>query len=189
MQIHDQAARLRREADAVLEEQGLLAIARPLGETFVGGSYFYDLMTWRDLDLYINAPDVSIEDYFAFGAKVTVRFHAWKAFFTDSRTEGRGLYWGVRLGDTRSGAWKFDIWAVDATQFEEASAGARALVRRLTPETRDAILHIKDAYWSDPRYRDTITSASIYAAVLDDGVRTIAEFEEYVSCPGSGPQS
>jgi hypothetical protein len=181
MGLHEQAARLRREAAVMLEEQGLLAVARQLGETFVGGSYFYDLMTWRDLDIYIKAPHVSTADYFALGAEVTARFQARKAFFTDDRADGQGLYWGIRLGDLRQGAWKIDIWAVDGTRFEEATVKAREFVRRLTTETRDAILGIKDAYWRDPRYRNTITSVTIYDAVLDGGVRTAAEFEEYAA--------
>lgn len=44
-------------------------------------------------------------------------------------------------------------------------------------------------HWGDPKCRNTITSASVYDAVLDDGVRTIAEFEEYVSCQDGEPQS
>jgi hypothetical protein len=31
---------------------------------------------------------------------------------------------------------------------------------------RGASLRTKDTYWNDPRYRDTVTSARIYAAVL-----------------------
>jgi hypothetical protein len=178
----DQAALLRLEADATLEDAGLLTMARRLGATFVGGSYFYDLMTWRDLDIYINAPNAGLEDFFALGAEVAKGFHAWKAFFTDSRTaDPAGLYWGIRLGDLRQGAWKFDIWAVEPDRFDRTVADARAFVDRLTPETRHAILRIKDSYWSDPRYRDTITSADIYEAVLDKGIRTVGEFETYIA--------
>jgi hypothetical protein len=182
MHAHDRFAPIRREADEMLYARGLLALAEGLGETFVGGSYFYDLMTWRDLDLYIKAPNVSIDDFFAFGADVTQRFGASKAFFTDNRThEPPGLYWGIRLGDLRQGAWKFDIWAVGGAEFENAVAQAHTFVRRLTPEIREVILRIKEAYWNDPRYRDTITSAGIYEAVLDHGIRSVAEYEEYFS--------
>jgi hypothetical protein len=57
---------------------------------------------------------------------------------------------------------------------------AGKLVDRLTAESRDAILQIKAKYWNDPRYRGTVTSAMIYEAVLDSGVRTVAEFETYL---------
>lgn len=35
-------------------------------------------MVWRDLDLYIKAPDVSTADFFSLGTEVTERFDAWK---------------------------------------------------------------------------------------------------------------
>src|SRR3954468_6024179 len=114
MQIHERAAQIRKEAGTMLHGQGLLTTAQQFGETFVGGSYFLDLMVWRDLDVYIKAPDVSIADFFALGVEVTERFDAWKSFFTDNRArDPGGLYWGIRLGDLSEGAWKFDIWAVD----------------------------------------------------------------------------
>ena len=188
METHDRLAQVRREADAVLHERGLLAMTRRLGETFVGGSYFSDLMVWRDLDLYIKAPNVSISGFFSLGAEVTERFGAWKSFFTDNRAgDPKGLYWGFRLGDLRRGAWKFDIWSVDATQFERSVLQAHEFVDRLTPEFRDAILRIKEQYWDDPRYRGTITSATIYEAVLDSGVRTVAEFDAYIADRSSVP--
>jgi len=180
--IQERAAQIRREGDTVLHERGLFAMARRLGETFVGGSYFFDLMVWRDLDLYIKAPDVSIGDFFSLGAAVTERFGAWKSFFTDNRAcDPSGLYWGIRLGDLRQGAWKFDIWAVDAARFDHTVLQAHQFVDRLTADSRDAILRIKAQYWDDPRYRGTITSAAIYEAVLDSGVRTVADFETYMA--------
>jgi len=183
---HERAAQIRREAESVLHGQGLLAMAQRLGETFVGGSYFLDLMVWRDLDLYIKAPDVSIADFFSLGADVTAHFGAWKSFFTDNRArDPRGLYWGIRLGDLREGAWKFDIWAVDAARFDDTVHQAGTFIDRLTAESRGAILQIKAKYWDDPRYRGTVTSATIYEAVLDAGVRTIAEFETYLARAGT----
>lgn len=186
VQTHERAVQIRHEAETVLHGQGLLAMAQRLGETFVGGSYLLDLMVWRDLDLYIKAPDVSISDFFSLGAEVTERFGAWKSFFTDNRAgDPRGLYWGIRLGDPREGAWKFDIWAVDAARFDDVVQQAGKFVDRLTAESRDAILQIKEKYWDDPRYRGTITSATIYAAVIDSGVRTVAEFETYLARAGT----
>ncbi|GAA2405250.1 hypothetical protein GCM10010191_11330 [Actinomadura vinacea] len=194
------AEALRREADELLYDRGLLAMAERIGETFVAGSYFYDLMSWRDLDLYIDAPEVSIGDFFALGAELTERLGGWKSFFTDTRSRShdgpgarenkdprrrlRGLYWGVRLGDTRRGAWKFDIWAVDRATFELTVRQAHSFVQRLTERSRAAILRIKEPYWDGPRYPGTIRSWMVYEAVLDAGVGSIAEFEAYMADRG-----
>lgn len=57
----------------------------------------------------------------------------------------------------------------------------RRFTDRLAPESRDAILRIKERYWDDPRYRGAVASATIYEAVLDFGVRTVVEFDAYIA--------
>jgi hypothetical protein len=51
----------------------------------------------------------------------------------------------------------------------------------LTAEHRSAILEIKEVYWRQPEYRDTITSDLIYRAVLDNGVRTVGDFQQFLA--------
>ncbi|XVQ15039.1 hypothetical protein ACQP1W_21660 [Spirillospora sp. CA-255316] len=176
---------VRIEAEELLHERGLLALAGEVGETFVGGSYHSDLMTWRDLDIYIRAPELSVAAYFAFAGRVARLVDARKASFRDNRSGAdpdlpAGLYFGVKQGDPRHGAWKLDLWALDGDSFDRTRARARAFAARLTAETRAAILRVKGAYWADPRYRDTITSTMIYDAVLRAGVKTPEQFEAWL---------
>jgi hypothetical protein len=44
---------IKNEADVILHEKGLLALLRSFGRPHVSGSYALDLMTWRDLDIYL----------------------------------------------------------------------------------------------------------------------------------------
>jgi hypothetical protein len=54
--------------------------------------------------------------------------------------------------------------------------------RRLTPETRLAILWIKDAHHRLQAYgTQEVRSIDIYHAVLDQGVRTPAMFDGYLA--------
>jgi len=53
---------------------------------------------------------------------------------------------------------------------------AKRLAARLDPETREAILLIKAACWRHPEYRRGFSSADVYAAVLDRGIRTPEAF-------------
>lgn len=55
---------------------------------------------------------------------------------------------------------------------------------RLTPETRLTILRLKSIWHVSPSYRDTVTSVDIYDAVLDHGVVTKEEFDEYLRGAG-----
>jgi hypothetical protein len=55
-----------------------------------------------------------------------------------------------------------------------------AVEQQLTPETRLAILWIKDVWHQFPTYRNGVYSIDIYDAVLQYGVRTPDEFERYL---------
>ena len=74
--------------------------------------------------------------------------------------------------------WNFDLWflAEGTTQFDLEDM--RNLPPRLTPETRLAILRIKEAcHGQTPRIR----SDRVYQAVLDHGIRTPAAFQRYLA--------
>jgi hypothetical protein len=87
-----------------------------------------------------------------------------------------GYYWGIYLGDERAGAWKIDIWQTDRQAFDAVRRFGEDLSARLNDENRAAILAIKAACWQHPEYRRRFTSADIYSAVLDRGVRDVAGF-------------
>ncbi|HLJ35585.1 MAG TPA: hypothetical protein VKU38_18160 [Ktedonobacteraceae bacterium] len=52
--------------------------------------------------------------------------------------------------------------------------------QQVTPETRLAILWIKDIWYQLPTYRNEVYSTDIYDAVLQHGVRTPREFDRYL---------
>jgi hypothetical protein len=87
-----------------------------------------------------------------------------------------GLYWGIYLGDERAGAWKIDIWETNGQAFDSVRRFGDELLARLNDNNRAVILAIKAACWQHPQYRRGFTSADIYAAVLDRGVRDIEGF-------------
>ena len=106
-------------------------------------------------------------------------------FFTNHRDHEctdypRGLYWGIRLGDIRKGAWKIDLWALDSEQCRQKVKECEDLRTQLDPRNRLTILSLKSRLWSDSRYRDTITSQDVYEAVLQHKVETLDGFWEYV---------
>ncbi len=151
------------------------------GEVHVVGSYALGLMAWRDLDIHVVRETPDLEAFFALGARISSILRPPRMQFRDERvaaTEGlpRGLYWSVYLGDERAGAWKIDVWATDRSGFGPSREFAERISARLDADTREAILAIKQACWRHPEYRRGFTSADIYAAVLDRGVRTLRAF-------------
>jgi hypothetical protein len=173
---------LRAEADQLVQKCGLAELLQPYSKWFIGGSYNYGLMCWRDLDVYVLDPRHDLKKCFDIGYEVTERLSARKSRFTNNLGDRpNGFYWGIKLGDERKGAWKIDIWLLDKPSFDEHSEYCSDLSARLTPQTRSMILKIKEAYWQRCEYRDTITSDLIYRAVLDKGVRSVAEFEKFIA--------
>lgn len=177
---------LREEGRDILEGRGLRALIEEYAPVHVMGSHRLELMVWRDLDLAMDAPDITVAQFFDLGNRITELLSPWKMFFTDNRThdggrDPKGLYWGIRLGDLRSGAWKIDLWAFSSEDCADKIHHRDALMNRLIPENRAPILQIKTDIWNHPQYRDTVTSQDVYDAVLDHGVQTTTDFWKYIN--------
>jgi hypothetical protein len=172
---------LRAEADQLLTGTGLKKMLSLFRTVHIGGSYALQLMTWRDLDVYLEAPGLAVSEFFNLGNQIAGLLNPWKMFFTNNRqkldaTYPPALYWGIRLGDIRKGAWKIDLWAMETADCCRALENSNKLAARLTPQSRQTILSLKSQLCHHPDYRDTITSQMIYDAVLDRGVSTLDAF-------------
>jgi len=183
-------AELKAEADDLVAKARLPELFTTYEEWFIGGSYSYDLMCWRDLDIYVLDPAHDLKNCFAVGYELTERLAARKSRFTNNlgqfESGPNGLYWGIKLGDSRHGNWKLDLWFLDKAGYEEHRAYSARMRERLDEKTTSAILRIKESYWQHAAYRDTITSDMIYRAVLDDRVRTVADFELFITAASPG---
>ncbi len=181
-------ASLRREADGLLRDRGLLALLARYGTPHVTGSYALQLMAWRDLDLYLEATGLGLAEFFALGGEIASALCPVRMSFRNervARTPGlpEGTYWGVYLGDERQGAWKIDLWAVEPEECRRLLRGQEELARRLTPEARRTILGIKAQVWAHPEYRRSFGSQDVYRAVLDHGVSDTEGFWVHITPP------
>ena len=132
---------------------------------------------------------MEVDWFFELGRRVLAALHPSKMFFTNGRDFGdmpppRGLYWGIRLGDVKKGAWKIDLWAFDHELWMQKTTECEHLKQSLNKENRLTILRLKSQLWRDPRYRDEVTSADLYDAVLRLGCRSVAEFWAHVAGRG-----
>lgn len=171
---------IRTEADDILRS-GLLSILGGHGEVHMVGSYALELMTWRDLDIHVVREDLDVGAFFGLGGEIARHLKPHRMHFRDESTVGtpdlpRGLYWGIYLGDERAGAWKIDVWQTNQQAFDLVRRFGEELSARLNDTNRAVILEIKAACWRHPQYRRGFTSADVYAAVLDRGVRDVQGF-------------
>jgi len=178
-------AQLKKEADEILYKQGLMDLLYPFGTPHIQGSYSLDLMTWRDLDIYLQTDTVSEIDFFLLGQKVCSAFAPVKMSFRNeliAKTKGLpcGLYWGIYLGNERAGAWKIDIWAVSSSELQKLAQYNIDIKQKLTPAMAQSIMDIKSQCWQDLEYRRSYSSSDIYAAVLENNVVDVQGFKNYL---------
>jgi len=182
---------LQSEASAVLSDLDILAHLGHAGEVAAIGSYALGLMVWRDIDLYVYCASLSADRAFAavrplasHPRVVRLNFDNWSG---PNRTPAfpDGYYWGVRYRAAAEREWKLDLWFLpDDTPRKEAALAA-AMDRQLTPETRCAILSLKDLWHRSPSYGRGVASVDIYDAVLYHSVRTRDAFERYLRDRGT----
>ncbi|MCX5757581.1 MAG: hypothetical protein NTU83_03565, partial [Candidatus Hydrogenedentes bacterium] len=171
---------LRAEAGRVLSTSGLGEIV--LGEGYEAvGSYVMRTMTWRDLDFERAEEEPDWERHWALGTRLARLGWVWKLHCTDAYRQpdgtDEGLYWGLMLCDPAGGpAWKVDLWTARAEEFAKGSPNRARWAGLLTEETRFHILAIKESVCHLPEYRREMLSVHVYEAVLDDGVRSVADF-------------
>ena len=176
---------IRAEADNILYDQGLLSILKSFGTPHITGSYVLNLMTWRDLDIYLESEDISGDDFFRLGSELNNKLKPVKMSYRNERIAKTnalpvGLYWGIYLGDERKGAWKIDLWAVDSEECRQRLKFCDDIAAKLNASSREIIMAIKSKCWQDTEYRRSYSSNDIYEAVFDHKVRNIDDFREFM---------
>lgn len=176
---------LKDEANNLVYKMGLSTVLESFGKIHISGSYALDLMTWRDLDIYLETDLISEQRFFQLGGELNAMLSPLRMHFRNERnakTDGLpdGLYWGIYLGDERQGAWKIDVWAVCEKELDRLIKYCEAIREQLDDTSSSTILSIKSQCWQDPEYRRVYSSAHIYEAVLKGGVRNLQGFWNYL---------
>jgi hypothetical protein len=176
---------IKKEADVILYKKGLHGILQKYGEVKVGGSYILNLMTWRDLDIYLVNDKLAVASFFELGKQMAeilspVKMHYRNERISKSKSLPEGLYWGTYLGDERKDSWKIDVWCLPYAQWKNLNKGSEQIKSQLTPRNRKIILEIKERCWRQPAYRFDFTSIDIYDAVLEQGITNYKDFAGFI---------
>ena len=102
------------------------------------------------------------------------------AWVLDGDPADQRLYIVLHYVDASGAEWKIDLslWTVASPRTPGELLAE--LEHTLTPETRLAILWIKDLWRRLPVYPYTVGGFEVYDAVLHHGVRTPEAFEDYL---------
>jgi hypothetical protein len=179
---------LQAEANSLVGQLDLPAMLGRAGRFERLGSSVSGLMVWRDLDLGVSCGVLSPER--AWEAMVPLAAHPRTTRLSYRNEIGplappelrsHGRYYYVAHHETETGEeWKIDVSLWSPESPPGPFAHAEELRRRLTPETRLAILWIKDAWHREPSYPDLVGGVDVYDAVLEHGVRTPEQFGRYL---------
>lgn len=197
--LEQKQQQLQTQAQEVLEKLGLLTLLSRYGEPHIVGSMELGLMTWRDIDIEIIAPDLSKDSIAEIAAELIKQVHHRIDFgVIDNRGQDnpklpRSIYLGLKyfgedikpeemLGSSEK-AWKIDLHFV-LPEDSQGITKTRELKDKLTPEKRQAILQIKEVIATNPKYRKEVFSMDIYQAVLDHNVTDLGGFEKYLQASG-----
>jgi hypothetical protein len=186
--LHRQVA-LQEEAGEVLAELDLDRRLHDFGPGLVTGSFVSGLMVWRELDImFLGGPELSPAEVLAAMGRLVLLPGIVRFDYADERGprsptgERRDERYHVATTYARSsGTWRLDLtfWLHDP--HENVTAWHHQLRDTLRAEERIAILRIKDVWHRRPEHPDTVSGWEIYTAVLQHGVRSPEQFEDWLA--------
>jgi len=189
--VHEhRAAALREEALDLITGSGMAALLeRQFRRPMIVGSVALDLMTWRDIDIYVPLDPAHRDLFFAVlpplvgalgeSGHVPYRISYNDEWFRPRGDYGQGYYFGFRIAAAGGADWKIDLWAWDPPVYEQKLRDFAILDERLRGADRALILRLKAEAQGLPGFRDRITSHDIYRFVLDEAGTTLGELEDY----------
>ena len=174
------------EANKILYDRGLLGILGKYGNPVPTGSYVLGLMTWRDLDIYLETNEMTEKRFFQLGEEIALglkpqRMHYRNEFIGKTPNLPVGFYWGIYIISLDfPEEWKIDIWAIDANQTTKLQKELEDLKSKIAKNARPIILKIKNHFCKHPEYRRTFTSMDIYHAVIEEDIKSTKEFSKWL---------
>lgn len=182
----ERAADRRGVAEGILADLDLLRKWERFGRPVVVGALAYDLVVSPDIDLEIFCPNLKVEHGFQVLGECALNPRVTKARFSNELAgRDRALYWQLRYAHTDGVEWQIDMWSAtedyDLPRSEHLVARMQAA---LTPDTRDAILNLKERRAQDTELQ--CPSVDLYRAVLDDEVRTSEELRAWLASHDTG---
>jgi hypothetical protein len=184
-------AALQAEADQVVEELDLSRLLPTIGQPHRVGSSRLGLMVWRDIDLTVVCPDLSVASSSVLSTGALLSAHTDVREVLVRKETGRfnqyperypeGLYLRVTYAPPDRPEWNLDIWFVDEPDRQPDLAHVQSMPARLTPDARDAILAIKQTWAVRAEYGTSVTSNDVYTAVLDGAVTDVDGFATWLA--------
>lgn len=179
---------LKEEGAGLLSATDIERVLTWYGEVSIGGSYSYDLLVDRDIDLDVRLP-VGVELDFDKRSEIaaallkirqvrSIKMADIYHFPEGAKHAIQGIWYGLGVVVPSSGArWNIDIWCIPHGGATEADSDMVMRLKNLSEIERQAIMTIKQRCLDEGLKQKNRTSMQVYQAVLEQGVTS---FEQYV---------
>lgn len=172
---------IQEKADTFLKESGLMDILQKYGKVTIVGSYKMKVMSWNDLDFYIDIDSFDYKKYHDMAIEIISIFHPVR-FDGIQDVEKKQLFLGFEI-DSAGERWNIDIWWKEKVEIENAIEFAGILMQQMEqkPELRVAVMSIKQELISKKLYgldkaKMHYHSKEIYDAVFNRGILSAEQF-------------
>jgi hypothetical protein len=182
---------LKSEAQDFLNRYDIDAILGKYFNVYYTGSFFYDLMCWRDIDIVLELKESSQSIKDAFGnvfAKLIIKDGIADIHYMDGSNFEirRGLPKGHYLGfdiqdDSANDKWKVDTWLLDKQYFQKSRKLDQDMRLKLNLQNREKIIKLKFRYMNNSNRLPSLASYYIYNAVLFKNFTSEEEIIGYVN--------
>ncbi len=183
-QARQRSSQLRESAKEILNALDLETRLSHLGDFQLDGSYASDMMVKPDIDIRVVTANPDLRSAATFAQEMMLMPDVRRTMVTNylrhSTKTGmpKGIYIGLHImqDDVR---WNVDIWVMRESERLDTANFPRGWFERLTNDQKDIIIMLKTDLLEAGRYPGEYHSADVYRAVMNGGVSSVSELEQW----------
>ncbi|MCM1134628.1 MAG: hypothetical protein NC400_03540 [Clostridium sp.] len=169
------------KADNLMYHHGLLKLLQKYGDVSIVGSYRMGIMTWNDLDFYMDKSGLNPQNYYDLAADI-MKTMVPSCFNGEINIENESAFLGfeTKMSGDR---WNIDIWWKSKSEIDDSIVYANDIVHRIEkrPELKNAVMKIKQkliarGFYGLDKGKKHYHSKEIYDAVFKEEILTTEQF-------------
>ncbi len=169
---------IKRNADRILYEFGLLKKLEKIGCAHIIGSYRMDMMAWNDLDIDIENESMSRDKLYELTAFIMDTFHpVWYEAKEEVNPDGKRVWFHGFETMITGELWNIDLWFFDGETISKAVKYCDTIAQTASQEQKETIVQIKKELIAQGLYSfEQYKSIDVYKAVIENHVCNMHEF-------------
>ena len=169
------------KADDLMYNHGLLKLLKKYGDVHIVGSYRMGIMTWNDIDFYMDKSGLNTQNYYNLTSDIVKEMMP-SCFNGEINIKNGMAFMGfeTKISEER---WNIDIWWKDKAEIDNSLAYANDIVQLIQkrPELKEAVMKIKQelimrGLYGFDKGKKHYHSKEIYDAVFNEGIVTTEQF-------------